>query len=313
VYSELTVPSPSFQAGPLQRVTIPKDKATGKQKNFAFITFKHELSVPFCINIFDGVYLLKRRLQIKTRNGSIHTCGKNPVDPDKWGIGLLPHPSKGCGIIKARNPPANKFNSRNGHSSDSSSQSDQDNNNGEDYDTRRVVIGNPGILMPPPGPPAMGYPPPQGMPAHALGYQGQNPGQRNFQRSQTWPGILELPENNTNSDSHDSQRMKHKYEDRFNESRDVSRDSRDTKRRRFEENPRDREDGRRVVHDEARHGQSRSSRNGDHQRSFDRGDGPVDIHQMAALQMQMIQQQQRGFGGSTRQQSGSSSSGYRRY
>ncbi|XP_064650842.1 RNA-binding protein 7-like [Lineus longissimus] len=304
-----------LQAGPLERVTIPKDRETGKQKKFAFITFKHEHSVPFCINIFDGVYLHQRRLQIKTRNGSVHTSGKNPVDADKWGIGLLPHQSKGHGLVKPKNPPLNKVALRNGRSSDSNSESDQDtyNNNGDEYDTRRVVNADPGFLMPPP----------QGMPVQMLGYQG--PGPRNYQRSQTWPGVMELPDdpNSNNGPNNYDSRPKQKYDERFNEhdSRDASRDSREVKRRRFEEHsPRDRDGGRNVIRD---HDRSRSNRNSsyDRQRSYERTDrgGPVDnqIQQMANLQMQMIQQQQmqnvhgRSYGGPSQHYSGNG--GYRRY
>ena len=41
-----------FQAGPLMSVRIPVDKETKRQKNFAFVRFQHEESIPFAVDLF---------------------------------------------------------------------------------------------------------------------------------------------------------------------------------------------------------------------------------------------------------------------
>ncbi|XP_032515137.2 RNA-binding protein 7 [Danaus plexippus] len=54
------------QAGPVEKVIIPKDK-DGRQKNFAFITYCHEVSVPYAINLFRGTALFHRTLLLQNR------------------------------------------------------------------------------------------------------------------------------------------------------------------------------------------------------------------------------------------------------
>lgn len=46
------------QAGPVIKVKIPKDK-DGKPKQFAFVNFKHEVSVPYAMNLLNGIKLLE--------------------------------------------------------------------------------------------------------------------------------------------------------------------------------------------------------------------------------------------------------------
>ncbi|KAM9299355.1 RNA-binding protein 7 [Gastrophryne carolinensis] len=60
-----------LQAGPLITVKIPKDK-DGKAKQFAFINFKHEESVPYAMNLLSGIKLNGRPLKIQFRSGSSH-------------------------------------------------------------------------------------------------------------------------------------------------------------------------------------------------------------------------------------------------
>ncbi|XP_038214866.1 RNA-binding protein 7 [Zerene cesonia] len=55
-----------LQAGPLEKVRIARDR-DGRQKNFAFITFNHEVSVPYAINLFRGTALFNRTLLLQTR------------------------------------------------------------------------------------------------------------------------------------------------------------------------------------------------------------------------------------------------------
>lgn len=56
----------SLQAGPLEKVRIPKDR-DGRQKNFAFVTYCHEVSVPYAINLFRGTSLFHRTLSLQCR------------------------------------------------------------------------------------------------------------------------------------------------------------------------------------------------------------------------------------------------------
>ncbi|KAG9482529.1 hypothetical protein GDO78_011286 [Eleutherodactylus coqui] len=61
----------SFQAGPALNVKIPKDK-DGNPKLFAFVNFKHEESVPYGMNLLNGIKLFGRPLKIQYRSGSSH-------------------------------------------------------------------------------------------------------------------------------------------------------------------------------------------------------------------------------------------------
>ncbi|XP_075974569.1 uncharacterized protein LOC142975539 [Anticarsia gemmatalis] len=62
-----------LQAGPLEKVRIPKDR-DGRQKTFAFITFCHEVSVPYAMNLFRGTSLFHRPISLQFR-------GRMPVLP----------------------------------------------------------------------------------------------------------------------------------------------------------------------------------------------------------------------------------------
>ncbi|KAG7306392.1 hypothetical protein JYU34_009022 [Plutella xylostella] len=57
-----------LQAGPLEKVTIPRDR-DGRQKNFAFVTFCHDVSVPYAIQLFRGTSLFHRTLTLQCRAG----------------------------------------------------------------------------------------------------------------------------------------------------------------------------------------------------------------------------------------------------
>ncbi|KAE8592179.1 hypothetical protein XENTR_v10018675 [Xenopus tropicalis] len=60
-----------LQAGPAISVKIPKDK-DGKPKQFAFVNFKHEESVPYGMSLLNGIKLFGRPLKIQYRSGSKH-------------------------------------------------------------------------------------------------------------------------------------------------------------------------------------------------------------------------------------------------
>lgn len=56
------------QAGPLYYVKIPKDRASGRLKNFAFVCFRHDVSVPYAIDLLNGIPLFNRNLKVQSRN-----------------------------------------------------------------------------------------------------------------------------------------------------------------------------------------------------------------------------------------------------
>ncbi|XP_015120046.1 RNA-binding protein 7 [Diachasma alloeum] len=58
-----------LQAGPVEKVNIPKDR-DGNQKNFGFVTFRHPVSVPYALGLFEGTSIYNRPLTIKARQSS---------------------------------------------------------------------------------------------------------------------------------------------------------------------------------------------------------------------------------------------------
>ncbi|KAI0211547.1 RNA-binding protein 7 [Lamellibrachia satsuma] len=60
-----------LQAGPLEKVKIVTDKETNKPK-YAFITFCHGQSVPYTIELMNGIQLYDKQLRLQTRPGSRH-------------------------------------------------------------------------------------------------------------------------------------------------------------------------------------------------------------------------------------------------
>lgn len=57
-----------LQVAPLERVAIPTDRE-GRKSNYGFITFKHELSVPFAVKLLNGIKMFDKGLNVKPRNG----------------------------------------------------------------------------------------------------------------------------------------------------------------------------------------------------------------------------------------------------
>ena len=56
-----------LNAGPLERVTIPKDRDTKQQKNFGFIVFEHEDSVKFAYDLLNGVELHRSKIRLQNK------------------------------------------------------------------------------------------------------------------------------------------------------------------------------------------------------------------------------------------------------
>ena len=56
-----------LNAGPLERVTIPKDRETKQQKSFGFIVFEHEESVKFAFDLLNGVDLHRSKIRLQNK------------------------------------------------------------------------------------------------------------------------------------------------------------------------------------------------------------------------------------------------------
>ncbi|KAM7413435.1 hypothetical protein PAMA_020702 [Pampus argenteus] len=61
-----------LQAGPLIKTKIPKD-SDGKQKTFGFAVYKHEVSVPYAMQLLNSTSLFGRAIHVQFRSGSSHS------------------------------------------------------------------------------------------------------------------------------------------------------------------------------------------------------------------------------------------------
>ncbi|XP_076214482.1 RNA-binding protein 7 [Aptenodytes patagonicus] len=89
------------QAGPVIKVKIPKDR-DGRPKQFAFVNFKHEESVPYGLSLLNGIKLYGRPIKIQFRSGSSHASQDgNPSCSPHGAAGTspsgAPHPASNCG------------------------------------------------------------------------------------------------------------------------------------------------------------------------------------------------------------------------
>ncbi|NXW40258.1 RBM7 protein, partial [Nyctiprogne leucopyga] len=83
------------QAGPVIKVKIPKDR-DGRPKQFAFVNFKHEESVPYGLSLLNGIKLYGRPIKIQFRSGfcfgdqtvCFREAGSSPSG--------APHPASSC-------------------------------------------------------------------------------------------------------------------------------------------------------------------------------------------------------------------------
>ncbi|NXP77699.1 RBM7 protein, partial [Ramphastos sulfuratus] len=102
------------QAGPVIKVKIPKDR-DGRPKQFAFVNFKHEESVPYGLSLLNGIKLFGRPIKIQFRSGSSHASQDGGAAGSPHGAagtslsGTL-HLAPNCSRIKcpggATDPPA---------------------------------------------------------------------------------------------------------------------------------------------------------------------------------------------------------------
>ncbi|XP_066420522.1 RNA-binding protein 7 [Molothrus aeneus] len=88
------------QAGPVITVKIPKDR-DGRPKQFAFVNFKHEESVPYGLRLLNGIKLYGRPMRIQFRSGSSHAA--QDINPSCSQLGApgtnlpgTPHPASNC-------------------------------------------------------------------------------------------------------------------------------------------------------------------------------------------------------------------------
>ncbi|NWI80454.1 RBM7 protein, partial [Dryoscopus gambensis] len=88
------------QAGPVITVKIPKDR-DGRPKQFAFVNFKHEESVPYGLRLLNGIKLYGRPMRIQFRSGSSHAA--QDINPSCSPLGAagtsppgMPHPASNC-------------------------------------------------------------------------------------------------------------------------------------------------------------------------------------------------------------------------
>ncbi|NXD86890.1 RBM7 protein, partial [Halcyon senegalensis] len=97
------------QAGPVIKVKIPKDR-DGRPKQFAFVNFKHEESVPYGLSLLNGIKLYGRPIKIQFRSGSSHASQDgNPSCSPRRGASAspsaTPHPASACGRYECRQCP----------------------------------------------------------------------------------------------------------------------------------------------------------------------------------------------------------------
>ena len=54
-------------AGPLERVSLPKDRDTGRQKPYAFIVFQHPESVKYAYDLLNGTELFRQQIKLQQK------------------------------------------------------------------------------------------------------------------------------------------------------------------------------------------------------------------------------------------------------
>ncbi|XP_071625068.1 RNA-binding protein 7 isoform X2 [Heliangelus exortis] len=82
------------QAGPVIKVKIPRDR-DGRPKQFAFVNFKHEESVPYGLSLLNGIKLYGRPIKIQFRSGSSHASQDGNLSCSPQGASLS-HPPPSC-------------------------------------------------------------------------------------------------------------------------------------------------------------------------------------------------------------------------
>lgn len=91
-----------LQAGPLIRTKIPKDP-DGKQKTFGFAVFKHEVSVPYAMQLLNGTMLFGKSIHVQFRSGSSHS--NSPGNSQNSSPANTPNPHGARSPVHFNSPP----------------------------------------------------------------------------------------------------------------------------------------------------------------------------------------------------------------
>ncbi|XP_071371952.1 RNA-binding protein 7 [Centroberyx affinis] len=91
-----------LQAGPLLRTKIPKD-TDGKQKTFGFAIYKHEVSVPYAMQLLNGTSLFGRSIHVQFRSGSSHNS--SPGNSQNSSPANTPNPHGQRTQVQLNSPP----------------------------------------------------------------------------------------------------------------------------------------------------------------------------------------------------------------
>uniref|UniRef100_A0A3P8TXK9 RNA binding motif protein 7 n=1 Tax=Amphiprion percula TaxID=161767 RepID=A0A3P8TXK9_AMPPE len=91
-----------LQGGPLIKTKIPKD-ADGKQKTFGFAVYKHEVSVPYAMELLNGTSLYGRTIHVQFRSGSSHSS--SPGNSQNSSPANTPNPHGQRGPVQLSSPP----------------------------------------------------------------------------------------------------------------------------------------------------------------------------------------------------------------
>ena len=62
------------QAGPLEKVFRPRDHQQKQPRPFAFVTYEHEESVPYAVELFQGTSLYGRALRLQAQGAQVLLC-----------------------------------------------------------------------------------------------------------------------------------------------------------------------------------------------------------------------------------------------
>jgi len=81
-----------LQAGPLEAVHIPKDKETGRQKSYGFVSFSHEVSAPYAIRLMDGIPLYGRPISVNHAGQNSNSNSPGNQSPSSYGYGFPDDP-----------------------------------------------------------------------------------------------------------------------------------------------------------------------------------------------------------------------------
>lgn len=90
------------QAGPLIKTKIPKDP-DGRQKTFGFAVYKHEVSVPYAMQLLNGTMLFGKSIHVQFRSGSSHS--NSPGNSQNTSPANTPNPHGQRSPVQFNSPP----------------------------------------------------------------------------------------------------------------------------------------------------------------------------------------------------------------